>query len=352
MERAASLAFPGSRTLAGWWRQLQPLQPQALGVGYAHIHRVEAQVRLRRCRRIDPLSLLLLQALSLEGHQLAGVQQRLQLPTPLLHGLYQKLADEGWILPSGEAGAPDWQLSAEGEQALSQQEIPTVSFERHAFPFLERIDAEGKRQGAPHFVPLVEGPADPWSPSADERFVPAWLQEAVTQPADWKQAFGFPTEVAELLLRDDKGSDNGDGWRRVLLDRPERVLLAYIATADEWLAFAAKSDGYVLDDRQPALRLPLAARSLWPDLEAGPSQAALEDAWRLWCRQRNLPEADSRACTLTYRHARLEIDAPDSLTQRLRDARSDIFKGEAWLLLGAGHSRCAVGLHLSEKATP
>ena len=107
MERAASLAFPGSRTLAGWWRQLQPLQPQALGVGYAHIHRVEAQVRLRRCRRIDPLSLLLLQALSLEGHQLAGVQQRLQLPTPLLHGLYQKLADDGWILPSGEAGEPE-----------------------------------------------------------------------------------------------------------------------------------------------------------------------------------------------------------------------------------------------------
>ena len=345
MERAASLAFPGSRTLAGWWRQLLPFQPQALAVGYAHVHRVEAQVRVRRVRRIDPLSLLLLQALSLEDRQLAGVQQRLQLPTPLLQGLYEKLAAEGWILP----GAPDWQLSAEGEQALSQQEIPSVSFERHGFPFLERIDAEGKRVAPPHFIPLAEGLADPWNPAADERFVPAWLQEAIRQPASWKHEFGFPVEAAELLLRDEAGSDNGDGWRRVLLDRPERVLLAHVASADEWLAFAAKSDGYALDDRQPVLRLPLAARTLWPDLAAEPAPAVLEEAWRLWCRQRNLPEADSKACTLAYRHARLEIDAPESLTQRLRDARSDIFKGEAWLLLGAGHTRCAVGLHLSEK---
>jgi hypothetical protein len=342
MERAASLAFPGSRTLAGWWRQLQPYQPQALGVGYAYLHRVEAQVRVRRVRRIDPLSLLLLQALSLENRQFAGVQQRLQLPPPLLHGLYEKLAAEGWILP----GEPDWQLSAEGEQALSQQEIPSVRFERQAFPFLEHVDAEGKRTAPPRYVPLAEGPADPWHPTADERFVPTCLQDAIRQPAEWKQACGFPAEVAELLLRDEIGSDNGDGWRRVLLDRPERVLLAHIISGDEWLAFAAKSDGFALNDRAPALRLPLAARPLWPDWETAPSQAALEDAWRTWCRQRNLPETDSKACTLTYRNARLEIDAPESLTQRLRDVRSDIFKGEAWLLLGTGHTRCAVGLHL------
>src|SRR5262249_35580821 len=43
---SSSLAYPGSRSLAGWWRQLAPLHPRAVWLAHLLLHRVEALVRL------------------------------------------------------------------------------------------------------------------------------------------------------------------------------------------------------------------------------------------------------------------------------------------------------------------
>ena len=66
MDRASSLIYPGSRTLAGWWRQLAPLQPKAIAMGYGFLHRIEAAVNVVTQEPIDPLVHLVLQALALE----------------------------------------------------------------------------------------------------------------------------------------------------------------------------------------------------------------------------------------------------------------------------------------------
>ena len=89
MDRASSLIFPGGRTLAGWWRQLSPLQPLGLWISYGFVHRVEAAVKVRCEQPIDALVHLVLQALHLEetvapnhvpGVSLAGLEERLRLP--------------------------------------------------------------------------------------------------------------------------------------------------------------------------------------------------------------------------------------------------------------------------------
>ena len=56
--------FPGSRTLAGWWRQLAPLQPRQLWVGHLLFHRVEALVGLNQMRRPDRFTRLVLDAIA------------------------------------------------------------------------------------------------------------------------------------------------------------------------------------------------------------------------------------------------------------------------------------------------
>jgi hypothetical protein len=49
-------------------------------------------------------------------------------------------------------------------------------------------------------------------------------------------------------------------------------------------------------------------------------------------------------CSLAYQPPRLEVQAPPRLVQRLQAAKSDLFKGEAWILVGDGYLRTAVQL--------
>ena len=102
MTSAASLAFPGSRTLAGWWRQLASLAPQAFAVGHLFLHRLEAPVYFLKLRKIDRFALLVLHALNLETSAaplgqpelLDLLHQRLLLERPML----LQVLWAGWIL--------------------------------------------------------------------------------------------------------------------------------------------------------------------------------------------------------------------------------------------------------------
>jgi hypothetical protein len=326
MDRASSLIFPGSKTLAGWWRQLQPHQPKALWVGYAFLHRVEASVHVVRAQAVDPLAHLVLRAISLEqaGAALpappvssAALEARLRLPLAIVQRVLSDIQGAGLLARSADG----WLISERGRHALEHQHYPDHVKERRIFPFLERLDPSGQRIGPALFLPIAECAGVNWPVDDTHRFDIAWLKSCIDQPDEWKEAAGFP--------RDIEGLANGagpDDWQHVVVDRPERVLLALVLTATkERLGFAVKVDGWTLHDRTAALRL----GADFPELAPEPSMSVWQES-----------------CTLAYHAPRLEVQAPPRLVQRLQAAKSDLFKGDAWLLVGDGYVRTATQLAL------
>jgi hypothetical protein len=341
MDRASSLIFPGSRTLAGWWRQLASHQPAALGVGYGFVHRIEAPVNVCLEQPIDPLTHLVLRALALEEAGNVGLtklQERLRLPFAVVQRVLTGMEADGLLARSADL----WQATERGVQARVRRSIPVRAQQRRVFPFLERLDPAGQRLGAPAFLPLAECAAVPWPVDEAHRFAIPELNRCIAQTIAWKQANGFPLDVESLA--DDASLES---WQHVVVDRPERVMLVLAAVnaqgAKEVQGFAVKVDGWTLFDRAPILRLPAPADTVWP---GEPTMAAWQEAWRSWCKQRQLPANEVELCSLSYQPPRLEVQAPSRLVQRLQAAKSDLFKGDAWLLVGDGYLRTAVQLAL------
>src|SRR5690242_5192064 len=103
MTAPSSLAFPGSRTLAGWWRQLAPLAPQAVWVGHLFLHRVEALVAAVSAQPLAALDRFVLQAVAAEdavaaqpaaGNFLKRLDTRLHLGEGFLQQALRGLAAE------------------------------------------------------------------------------------------------------------------------------------------------------------------------------------------------------------------------------------------------------------------
>jgi hypothetical protein len=349
MNAAPAPAFPGSRVLAGWWRQLIPYRPEEVWVAHLALHRVEALVELTRPRRLDPFTLLVLGALRLEharapdGGALRRLDERLHLGPGLVHQILQALRGEGL---AAEKGAGGWSLTALGEQALEQGEYPQRTQERRSFHFVQpRDNGPG---ASPHFLNLnnhndLPAPVDePWE------FDPAALEASVARAAEWKARYGFPAEVSGVL-----GPGPGaavTAWQQVIVDRPERLLtvLVRVTAPDRLLGFAVRPEGWVLQAGAPAFAIEGRWDELFPEVNAGLPPVAWRRAWQAWCEPRSLPEAEVAACAVEPRGERLGIRAPARLIERLRAARSDAVKGEAWLLAGAGAVRRAARIELVE----
>jgi hypothetical protein len=334
MDRASSLIFPGSKTLAGWWRQLQAHQPKALWIGYAFLHRVDASVHVVRAQPIEPLSHLVLRAVSLEqaaAVSVASLEARLRLPAAVVRRVLLDMQTAGLLVRSADA----WLMSERGRHALEHRTYPDRVKERRIFPFLERLDPAGQRIAPALFLPIAECAGVNWPVDDAHRFDIAWLKACVDQPTEWKQAAGFPLDIETLA-----NGAGPDDWQHVMVDRPERALLALILTqAKELLGFAVKVDGWTLHEKAPALRL-----GDCPELAPEPAAAIWQEAWRDWCRQKQLPLSEVESCTLSHQAPRLDVVAPPRLVQRLQAAKSDLFKGDAWLLVGDGYVRTATQL--------
>jgi hypothetical protein len=141
----------------------------------------------------------------------------------------------------------------------------------------------------------------------------------------------------------------------VILDRPAH-LGALVALVEEegrgerLLGFAVQQDGWALRATSPTFALGAGWRDLFPQLAAEVPLDAWRQAWRAWCQPRSLPPAEVEACTLERQDYRLRITAPRRLVERLRTARSDALKGEAWLLAGTGGVRSVALVELAEAA--
>jgi hypothetical protein len=350
MTATTPLAFPGSRKLAGWWRQLASYHPQGLWVGHLLLHHVEALVRLRQRGRPDPFSLFLLRALALGGpgsaaETLEGLNDRFHLDRQVLRQALRGLEDEGLV--QRQSGAA-WTLTALGRQAVERQEYSRDRHERQTFHFVENRAASGN---GPHFLDLHNSTGIPWPVVEGHSFDVRSLRACLDRPADWKQRHGFPLDVQDILgvspaAEAASAETSPPPWRRVIVDRPERVLAALVLApgpdgGQRLLGLAVQQDGWVLRDTQPLFVLGAGWPETFPDLAADPGPEAWRQAWRAWGGPRALPGDEIEACTLERQGERLRVTVPPTLMERLRAARSDALKGETWLLAGEGWVRTA-----------
>jgi hypothetical protein len=338
MTAAPTTALPGSRTLLGWWRELAAWQPQGLWFSRLLFHRVEALVEVAHPRRLDRLRLALLRA-----HSLPGPLADLHLDPPVLARLAHELVGEGLLAPTAGGRPP---LTPAGQEALDGGAYVVRTRERRAFYFVDNSPVHGP----PHFVPLQ--PRGLSFPCVEEwRFDAALLEGCVRQAPGWKSRYRFPAEVQAVLAPSAEESD----WRRVILDRPEQWLLAWVqapaaAAGPGLLGFPVRAEGWVLDPEAPVLALGDGWPEVFPDLAADPPAEAWRRAWLAWCQPRSLPPAEAEACRLERSGHRLLVRAPQRLIERLKSVRSDAMKNETWLLAGSGRSRAAAQVEVLDAA--
>jgi hypothetical protein len=349
---SSPLAFPGSRTLAGWWRQLAPFGPGALWAGHLFLHQVEALVRLNRPCRPDPLTWFVLKALTLEM-TLEGLDSRLRLGRPIVHQVLRRLAEEGLVLsePPGQ-----WTLTALGRQVLETGEYRQTFHERRAFHFVDNRGLGANNTPALHFLDLRSHLGSLWHIPEGCEFNAETLRSCLNQSPQWKEQFGFPVEVdafVDLETAPSPTNHQPPVWQRVIVDQPEHLLVTLIVAAGQsgpaqLLGFTVRQDGWALQPAQPAFTLPGDWQRVFPDLREDPPPEVWRQAWRAWGQPRGFTLEETDACGLRREGERLVVTAPRRFTERLRSTRSDALKGEAWLLAGEGRLRAASRLEIVE----
>ena len=240
-------------------------------------------------------------------------------------------------------------MTPEGRHALETGAAPVLAEKHRTFAFVDN-SALG---GPPHFLPLQLGPArlaEPASPEAAGcSFEAASLEACIRQTPQWKARFRFPTDV-ESLLPPRPEETPAANWRRIILDTVEQRLFVFIltspsSTAPRLLGFAVRPEGWTLEP-EPLLTLADGWEEALPDLAVAPAPQMWRQAWQTWSQPRSLPQAEVAACRLDRADHRLLVYAPPRLIDRLRAARSDAVKQEAWLLAGEGRTRVAAQIEL------
>lgn len=375
MTAAGPLVFPGSRVLAGWWQQLAPGNPQALWVGHLLLHRIEAMVWTNRPRPLDRFAQLVLQSLTLSQERTVfALEQLLRLHPPILRQVLHRLQKEGLAQHSS---SNEWQLTTLGRHALERSEYPSISHERRRFAFVQSTDL-GRD---PAFLNLNDTGCVPWPAPEDWSFDAALLQVCVGRPVEWKRRWGFPLEVEGILPQTSTDSANSHSearsvaeeksptreqpevavplpfptpiaeppeWRRVILDRPERLLAVLVQTpAAELFGYSVRADGWDLRAEKPAFQLSADWHEVFPELAIEPSLETWRQVWREWCRASSFPATEVDGCSLERSGYRLRVKTPKALLERIKIKRREALAGEVWLQAGEERIRPAAQIELA-----
>jgi hypothetical protein len=338
MKAAPPLVFPSGRTLAAWWRQLAPQSPRSLAVAHLLLHHVEALVLTEHDAPPDPLAAFVLRALAdAPSFAIDDLERRLPVGRQLLGRVLAEASAAGLV----EAEAGRWRLTAAGRAGGAAG----AGYERRAFRF---------RDGSqPQFVPLDVPPGHQVMPPPGWRFDPAVLRHCVGQSHAWKRRHHFPAEVRAVLTSDaSEAPDEPPAWRRVVVDRPEHVVLALLVIAGETAegelrGFAVEPRGWLLSGPRPALVMGPGWPETFPEVAAGPSAEAWRGAWRGWCQARGVPPAEADACAISRDGVVLHVAAPRDVLGRLRSANGEAARDEVWLLAGEGTTRTAARVELA-----
>jgi hypothetical protein len=319
-------------------------QPQQLWFAHLLLHRVEALVRVAGTLPLDrwQRALLHLVRARTPGGGLESSLADLHLDGQVMTRLVGELTAAGLLHQNGTGR---WDLTAAGRHALESGARDAPREERRTFYFVDRTAAHRP----PHFLPLRRPPSLPAAGPAPEAaggpFDLSALEECLRQTPPWKAAHHFPADV-EALLPPHPDEPPDANWRRVVLDALEQPAFVFVRTAGPAvLGFPVRSEGWAREV-EPALELAAGWEEVLPELAAEPPPEAWRQAWQTWAHPRGLPPAEVEACRLERAEHRLVVHAPPRLIDRLRAARSDAVKQEAWLLAGAGRTRLAAQIDL------
>ncbi len=331
MTAAPSLTWPGSRVLAGWWPALEPRRPRSLWLHHLLLHRVEATVAVSRSASLDALNRLLLEAVAADPRPMPA------LDPALLQRLLGDLKSAGLLSVSPDG----WQLTEAGKDALAGRREACTQSERRAFHFAE---GDSRHPGV-RFLPLDNPPCTPAPQSPDWSFDVRALEECIAWGPERRQTLGFPPDVRGMVAAE------ANGWRRVIVDRPEQLTALFVLGEDGRLSgFAVQTSGWHLQADRAVLAMGEGWREALPELADEVDQAEWRAAWRAWGLPRGLPAGELEACILEREGVRLRVRAPRPMIERLRQTRSDALKGEAWLLAGnAERTRSAALVELREE---
>jgi hypothetical protein len=334
MTGLAVSSLPGSRAVLGWWRDLSGLRPRRLWFAHLLLHRVEVLVEVVVSIPLADLgqALLGLLARSKKSIALSSLAGELHADAGLLAVLLTDL-ERGGLVQQGNLG---WEVAPSATRSDSSGTNPSSRRrERRSFYFVAE---------SPLYLPLAPAAATPLPAPAGWSFDLPVLEACVGKDAEWKTAHGFPGEVVRIV----RPAAMPEDWRSVPLARAEQALLVLVETGErgEVVGFSVRADGWTLG-REAVLSLPGGAAVLSPLLRDITAEA-WKQAWQVWCHQRNLPAGEAEACQLEPAGHRLVVRAPPRLVDRLRAARSDALKGEAWLLAGGGRVRQMALIDLGE----
>jgi hypothetical protein len=337
--------FPGGRTLAAWWRQLADRQPRAMWTGHLLLHHLEALIERTEQRRPDPIDLLILKVLLIfPGGGLDRLDQSLHVGPQLLGQALRGLERDGLVQQKG-AG---WSVTPLGKQATTGGDYPRHLEERRRFYF--RATAPER---PPHYLRLHRAGTEPWKPAPGWSFDSQLLQAAVVQSASWKESHGFPTDVEKVVVQKAPPMHHliPSAWKRVILDRPERLPAVLIQTAVEGSeplqAFGLRQETWSLTAAEPVMTLGTIWPDVFPELVQSPSEAECRQAWQDWCQAHGRSERAAEATALAIQGHQLQVSG----TPALHAACSEPIRDEPWLLIGTGLIRRAAMLSIVGPAT-
>jgi hypothetical protein len=337
MTAVAALATPGGRSIAGWWRQLAPFQPRDWWLADLWIHHVEVLAHCRQQARLEPIQKLLLESLTFFSvAAITNIGLRLGLPTAVIQSLLQHLAESGLATESGGS----WQTTALGQTACAQGNYFQLDYERRSFTLVD------DPSGLPVFLPLVHA-GEPFHPPSDWVSPFQALRYCVQESDEWKKQRDFPSDIQAIV---DPGSDlpiDVPEWRRVPIDRAERLTAVILHCHDErWLGYAVKADSWTLDANSAILQLSIADPQIPGCSE--PDLSLWKQAWANWCRLvRGMTNEEIEACELERRAHRLCVRAPGKTLEKLKISRPEAFRGEGWLLAGTDRCRAMTQLEIT-----
>lgn len=321
---APAMTLPAGRVVLSWWRDLAGLSPRRMWFGHLILHQVEVLVEAAVSRPLEPLAVGLWGRLSRKGGPVPfeALLGETALDPYLLHSVLHDLAGR-----SLAAQGPDgWRAVGEGPSST----VAPTRTERRTFPF---ADAR-----PPVYLPLPPGLTTPLPPPPGWRFDLAALKACIDESAEWKAKHGFPAEVLRLVPAESE-------WRAVAVDEPAQGLILFVETAGGVaLGYAVRAEAWTLT-AEPAFRV---TAEVLPALGGEPSADAWRQAWQAWSQQRSLPGGEVEACRLEPSGHRLVVRAPGKLLDRLKSAKSEALKGEAWVLAGGGRVRAAATLDFVE----